>query len=179
MASMKRTTKQRFWSHVDKSKDCWEWIGHTSKTLYPSFYLGSDVFDGSRYTGGNRASWLLNVGPIPYGMYVCHRCDNRACVRPSHLFLGTLRENMLDRHAKGRSANGDSSGRRSKPMSYPYASHRKLTDAQISEIFSRKNSGESNAILMKEFGVSKSAINRIASGLTWGHITRAYGMLPR
>lgn len=57
-----------------------------------------------------RAAYALHVGPVPDGMLVCHRCDNGACVRPDHLFLGTNRDNMMDAAAKGRLFTGPRSG---------------------------------------------------------------------
>lgn len=83
---------ERFWSHVDKSGDCWVWIGakHYAKTRV-----------GSSTQGSHRASWEMANGPIPKGLYVLHRCDNPPCVRPDHLFLGTARDNLEDARSKG------------------------------------------------------------------------------
>ena len=58
--------------------------------------------DAFRTVSSHRYAWELWEGPIPNGMNVLHRCDNRRCCNPAHLFLGTQQENMLDMYAKGR-----------------------------------------------------------------------------
>jgi HNH endonuclease len=100
----------RFWAFVDKSDDdsCWLWTGKTQVGK------GHAVFGVT--TGCNvlahRYSYTLNVGAIPDGLCVCHKCDTPKCVNPSHLFLGTKGDNNRDRSAKGRSAKSWSKLRR-------------------------------------------------------------------
>lgn len=86
----------RFWSYVAKSDGCWEWAGNVGKNGY-----GRHCVLGRRVTS-HRWIWQALNGPIPNGMEICHHCDNKRCVRPDHLFLGTHRENMLDAWHKGR-----------------------------------------------------------------------------
>lgn len=67
-------------------------------------------FNGAQ-TRSHRVAWTLANGPIPAGLCVCHRCDTPACCNPSHLFLGTSRENTFDKVAKGRHGKGEASPR--------------------------------------------------------------------
>jgi hypothetical protein len=88
----------RFWAKVDCTKECWTWTASVfTQTGYGQFALTP-----RKPVNAHRMSWELSFGDIPSGMYVLHKCDNRSCVRPDHLFLGTQKDNMVDMSNKGR-----------------------------------------------------------------------------
>lgn len=91
-------TQEKFWAKaaLDDKDVCWPWRGTKNTQGYGWI----------RFQGGNwrahRLAWVFTVGKIPEGMLVCHKCDNPSCCNPKHLFLGTHRDNSLDKYAKGR-----------------------------------------------------------------------------
>jgi hypothetical protein len=80
--------------------ECWNWEGYIS----PSGY-GYTTVVGQKERRVHRLMWALKFGPVPEGKEVCHKCDNRGCINPSHLFLGTHQDNMHDSSVKGRMVN--------------------------------------------------------------------------
>ncbi len=92
----RKPLEERFWKNVQKSDGCWEWQGKCTINGY-----GYIVHNGKGLLT-HRVSWELHKGPIPEGLVVCHHCDNRRCIRPDHLFVGTLADNNHDMMAKGR-----------------------------------------------------------------------------
>ena len=95
-----RNRDDRFWAKVEKTDGCWLWTGAISGgTGYGGFAW---ELKPHLQTGAHRASWLLHNGEIPEGLWVLHHCDNRRCVRPDHLFLGTAKDNHTDMLVKGR-----------------------------------------------------------------------------
>lgn len=103
------TELERFWRKVDKSggpDSCWIWLGFTDRNKYGKFDMALPT-SGTKSVYAHRFSWELVNGPIPTGdhhgtMCVLHRCDNPSCCNPSHLFIGTHKDNMYDCIAKGR-----------------------------------------------------------------------------
>lgn len=87
------------------SSGCWLYTGSKSHNGYGHFRIGRKTFRA------HRIAWELAFGAIPEGVRVLHTCDQRACVNPEHLFLGTQLDNMADCKAKGRNARGAGHGR--------------------------------------------------------------------
>ena len=149
---------RRFWSKVDRSGDCWVWTG-ARRRGYGRFRVGSRI-DGSRtLVRATHVAWELTNGPVPDGLFVCHRCDNPPCVRPDHLFLGTALDNARDMIAKGRARHPSMAGER--------CGHNKLTAAAVADIRARHAAGEVQKRLAEEYGVSRATVCYIVNGRLW------------
>lgn len=85
---------------------CWEWALSKDRVGYGRLKVQEGSRSLFRHTSAHRYAYEIWVGPIPDGACVLHRCDNRACINPEHLFLGTQQDNMRDMHAKGRGPRG-------------------------------------------------------------------------
>ena len=142
------TPAVRLWAKVDKSGECWEWTGAVDRKGYGRIHSFGD-------TRTHRLSWELHYGPIPDGLWVLHRCDNPPCVRPDHLFLGTVADNSADMYAKDRQARG------------PRLPHTKLTEADVREIRRLLAQEVPKKRLGRQFGVAGTTILAIARGSTW------------
>lgn len=139
-----------FWFHVaweGKTKDeCWEWESTVTKAGY-----GTKWKEAFGTCGAHRIAWLLRKGTIPKGMHVLHKCDNKLCCNPRHLFLGTHQDNMKDRNNKGRNKFGEG------------LPQHKLTNKQIAEIRDFRHSGYLLREISSLYGISQGHISQICN----------------
>lgn len=151
---MTDTALKRFWNKVDKTGDCWIWTGSLTKKGY-----GTGLYVVNKQIRAHRFSFEVHNGPIPKEMCVCHSCDNRKCVNPAHLWLGTHADNVRDRDNKKR-----------RTMIGERNTFSKLTEAQVIDIRNRPMHKGTQAKLAKEFGVTPQAIYCIIKRKNWSHI---------
>ena len=147
----KEPLADRFWAKVHKTISCWEWTGAPYGGGYGRISRGGRNGKDER---AHRLSWEMHFGPVPDGLCVLHRCDNRICVRPSHLFLGTIGDNNRDMYAKGRANPYDRSGDKN-----PAA---KTTETQRDEI--RRQYAAGGVLqreLAAEFGLTQERVSQI------------------
>ncbi len=145
--------EQRFNNFVEKKESCWLWKGTIANTGY-----GFLIFRGNRLQS-HRVSYQIHKGPIAAGMFVCHKCDVRACVNPDHLFLGTIQDNRADCVQKKRHGFGDTHGRS------------KLSSACVLKMRALFKSGKhSKAELGRLFGVSPATAQKAIVGDLWKHL---------
>lgn len=143
---------RRFDSKYTKGRGCWLWTAATTRGGYGEFGLGGKMVKA------HRVAFTLAYGQPT--ACVLHRCDVRACVRPSHLFGGTKAENNSDRATKGRSA--DQRGER-----HPNA---RLTEVKVREIKRLLHEGQKPRELGPLFGVDEATVYDIRAGRAWTHV---------
>lgn len=165
--------EQRFWSHVDKSGECWEWMASKGAQGYGIFYAFLPGSSRQRHYRAHRVAFMIENGYYPKLM-VCHHCDNPSCVRPDHLFAGTSLDNNQDKIAKGRARY---SGNKNPPRGMR-SGKAKLTDDDVRAIrrrYRRWNGPHggvrSNAVpLAEEYGISRWHVTGILKGKRWRHL---------
>ena len=142
---------------IDEETGCWNWVASKMRTGYGQF----NPRNGKIVTA-HRYSYKIHKGEIPDGLFVCHTCDNRACVNPDHLWLGTCAENLEDMKRKGRSYKPGVIGERNGSS--------KVTEKDVVEI------RRSNLLLSevaKKYGISETAASNIRNFKTWKHVRNA------
>jgi len=161
-AKIQPPNAERFWSKVDQSENedaCWNWTAK-SHSGYGQFHVGGHK---GRKVQAHRFSYELSYGSIPDGLFVLHKCDNRACVNPKHLFLGTQLDNMRDMTNKGR--HGDSARRGEQNGNH------KLTNGKVLYIRERFAMGDiTKTELARQMGVHRKVIWDIINGKLWRDI---------
>lgn len=144
----------RFWEKVDKSGDCWLWMGGKHKSGHGYFRYKNR----SHYA--HRISWMIEHGELPRGKCVLHHCDVASCVNPAHLYVGTRVDNMRDMNERGRHHS---------PIG-ELAPTAKLTENSVREIRKLKQQGMSAIALGKRYGVTSRQIHSVVSRESWSHI---------
>ena len=147
-------------TNINPVTGCWEWIG-TKRNGYGRTMTGSRK-DGTRKSiSAHRLSYQLFKGDIPPGHEICHKCDNRCCINPDHLFAGTRQDNVDDREQKGRNvvSRGESNGRA------------RLTADDVCDARNeRAINGTSYQALANKYGVAKKTIMEAVKGTSWKHL---------
>jgi hypothetical protein len=162
-----KTKFERFFEKVQTGEGCWEWKGSIAPNGYGQFFRSN----GSRQA--HRISWEYEHGAIPEDLHVCHTCDNRRCVRPSHLFLGTRSDNMKDMVSKNR--HNTSAGCRAmllvRKVYNGVDNHEsKLTNEQAMIAKACPKMRGAATRLAEAFGVSITVISDIRAKKRWTHL---------
>lgn len=156
---MSESEQRRFAAFVAKSRGCWIWRGARAKNGYGVF-----TAEG-RQQKAHRLAYKLWRGPIPVGLLVCHACDVRACVKPSHLFVGSQRDNVRDMRSKGRD----------RPPRGEINAQSKLRDRDVHRIL--EDAAPAHRVA-RALGVSLTTVNEVRRGRRWAHVGRAGIAMP-
>lgn len=138
---------------------CWLWTGITSLIGYGYFPAARSIH-GCPELMAHRIAWHLHRGPVPDGMKVLHHCDVRSCVNPTHLFLGTQADNVLDMMNKGR--------HRAVPLFGVQNPMAKLTSEIVHLMRQEHAAGITQHALAKKYGVAVMTVNRAVRRISWG-----------
>jgi FixJ family two-component response regulator len=160
-------TQERFWSKVNVGceDECWEWTGAYSQKKGKKTY-GRFTTSYKHMSPAHRASWELANGEPLGKRFACHRCDNKACVNPKHLYAGDHSSNVQDAVERG----GFKRGAQKRDVAGEAHPQAKLTKADVLEIRRRIVAGESHHSIAKAFGITRIAVTEIRTGRKWSSV---------
>ena len=139
---------------------CWEWQSVIANNGYGVLQVGKNTGPSHYHESAHRYSYRLHFGEFPREMHVLHKCDNKKCVNPDHLFLGTNLDNIKDKIAKKRHKVGEQ------------VSNSKLTEDKVREICELRTLGLSYRRIAEIFESSETNVIRICKGKSWAHVSR-------
>lgn len=153
-------TIARFLSNVEHlaEAECWEWDGTKNSNGYGRFSFKN------RHRLAHRVAYEIFFGDVPNGMNVCHKCDNRRCVNPRHLWLGTQSENLADAAAKGRNFTPDTSAEKNGNTSLDWE--------RVRAIRKLHRDGMKKFHIAQIFNVSPSTVGNITKNQTWKEVSK-------
>jgi hypothetical protein len=157
-----------FWAKINKDgptqphmeSPCWIWMASGDRKGYGQMRVGIKLLQA------HRIAWVIKNGENT-NLCVCHRCDNPACVNPSHLFLGSHKENMRDMAAKKRDGSHTKPEKLCRGEDHGCTT---LTSDQVIAIRSPSSERFSQRQLAKQFNVSQSTIGNILRRYVWRHL---------
>lgn len=166
-----------FWNKVDKTPghgpngDCWIWKGGKARHGYGHFNLKKQ----KRQCQAHRVAYFLTYKNFNPSLCVCHSCDNGygGCVRPDHLWQGTIADNHRDMREKSREARGDKHGSKTHPESRPHGeqcSYAKITEEIVRTIRSDAARGVSHSELARRHGISRPMVILIVQHKRWAYV---------
>lgn len=157
-----QATVERFWNKVEEldfhggleakgvTTGCWQWMAKSqNKDGYGQFTVNKKLYLAHRF------SYLIHYGDIPQDLCVCHWCDNKKCVNPQHLYLGTHQENVTHAVKNGLSARGIRNGKA------------KLNEAKVTRLKSKFARGWSIGKLSRFYGLDWNSVQDILTGKNW------------
>ncbi len=142
--------------------DCWNWTGARISPKSSKFRYGTLNVGKGKTELVHRLAYTLWIAKIPFGLFVCHKCDNPACFNPDHLFVGDNQDNMRDKVKKGRSYTGDHKGENNAAA--------KLTTEQVQDIKQLLTDGMKYKFIAEKYGITSAAVSAIKNEDRWGHI---------
>ena len=155
---VRRSILERFSALYDPTSGCWQWLGILDDKGYGRLNVGYG--DNKAIRLAHRIAYELYVGPIPYGLSVCHRCDNPRCVRPAHLFAASQGDNIRDMWTKGRAKIPSSNGASNSNARMTYEQVRSMRHLYYAE---RRTQQE----IADYFGLAQAYVSRVVRRSAW------------